>query len=91
MLIIIYKYRRDFRYLIPVQEAGHFLWRKLREKSQRASGSNREKCIAILDSFNEHQLANIANMLQAALDAVSEAADDTKGKKASEPRATPCS
>jgi hypothetical protein len=39
--------------------------------------SNREKCIAILDSFNEHQLANIANMLQAALDAVSEAADDT--------------
>lgn len=38
--------------------------------------SNREKCIAILDSFNEHQLANIATMLQAALDAVSEAADD---------------
>lgn len=38
--------------------------------------SNREKCIAILDSFNEHQLANIANMLQAALDAVSEATDD---------------
>lgn len=34
--------------------------------------NNREKCIAILDSFNEHQLANIANMLQAALDAVSE-------------------
>lgn len=38
--------------------------------------SNREKCIAILDSFSEGQLANIAAMLQAAKDAVSEAADD---------------
>lgn len=38
--------------------------------------SNREKCIAILDSFDEGQLANIAAMLQAAKDAVSEAADD---------------
>ncbi len=38
--------------------------------------SNREKCIAILDSFNEGQLANIAAMLQAASDAVTEATDD---------------
>ena len=38
--------------------------------------SNREKCIAILDSFSEVQLANIATMLQAARDAVSEAEDD---------------
>ena len=38
--------------------------------------SNREKCIAILDSFSEVQLANIAVMLQAAKDAISEAADD---------------
>lgn len=38
--------------------------------------SNREKCIAILDSFNESQLINIVAILQAARDAVSEAADD---------------
>lgn len=38
--------------------------------------SNREKCIAILDSFSDGQLANIAAMLQAARDAVSDAADD---------------
>lgn len=38
--------------------------------------SNREKCIAILNSFSEVQLANIAAMLQAAKDAISEAADD---------------
>lgn len=38
--------------------------------------SNREKCIAILDSFTEMQLANIANILQAAKDAIMEAADD---------------
>ncbi|USF28148.1 hypothetical protein N510_003107 [Firmicutes bacterium ASF500] len=38
--------------------------------------SNREKCIAILDSFSDGQLANIAAMLQAAKDAISEAADD---------------
>lgn len=38
--------------------------------------SNREKCITILDSFSEGQLANIAAMLQAAKDAISEAADD---------------
>ncbi len=38
--------------------------------------SNREKCIALIDSFSEVQLANIAAMLQAARDAVSEAADD---------------
>lgn len=39
--------------------------------------SNREKCIAILDRLDESQLANIANMLQAAFDAISEAADDS--------------
>lgn len=38
--------------------------------------SNREKCIAIINSFTEVQLANIATMLQAARDAVNEAADD---------------
>lgn len=38
--------------------------------------SNREKCIAILDSFSEGQLVNIAAMLQAARDAINEAADD---------------
>lgn len=38
--------------------------------------SNREKCIAILDSFSDGQLANIAAMLQAARDAISEATDD---------------
>ncbi len=38
--------------------------------------SNREKCIAILDSFSEGQLVNIAAMLQAAKDAISEATDD---------------
>ena len=38
--------------------------------------SNREKCIAILDSFSDGQLVNIAGMLQAAKDAISEAADD---------------
>lgn len=38
--------------------------------------SNREKCIAIINSFSEGQLANIAAMLQAARDAVNEAADD---------------
>lgn len=38
--------------------------------------SNREKCIAILDSFSDSQLTNIVALLQAARDAVSEAADD---------------
>ena len=38
--------------------------------------SNREKCIAILDSFNESQLINIVAILQAARDAITEAADD---------------
>lgn len=38
--------------------------------------SNREKCIAIIDSFSEIQLANIAAMLQAAKDAIAEASDD---------------
>lgn len=35
--------------------------------------SNREKCIEILDSFDEAQLANIAAMLQAAADAIDDA------------------
>lgn len=38
--------------------------------------SNRERCIEILDSFSDGQLANIAAMLQAAKDAISEATDD---------------
>lgn len=38
--------------------------------------SNRERCIHILNSFTEGQLANIAAMLQAAKDAIAEAADD---------------
>lgn len=35
--------------------------------------SNKERCIAILDSFSEAQLANIAVMLQAAQEAVDDA------------------
>lgn len=38
--------------------------------------SNREKCISILDSFTDTQLTNIVVMLQAARDAITEAADD---------------
>lgn len=38
--------------------------------------SNREKCIAILDSFTDGQLVNIAAMLQAAKDAINEASDE---------------
>lgn len=38
--------------------------------------SNRDKCIAILDSFSEGQLVNIVAMLQAAKDAINDAADD---------------
>lgn len=38
--------------------------------------SNRDKCIAILDSFSDSQLGNIVAMLQAAKDAISDAADD---------------
>lgn len=38
--------------------------------------SNREKCLALLESFNEVQLSNIAAMLQAARNAIDEAADD---------------
>ena len=38
--------------------------------------SNREKCISILDSFNEAQLVNIIDILQAARNAISEAEDD---------------
>lgn len=34
--------------------------------------SNREKCIAILDSFDESQLVNIAAILQAAKNAIDE-------------------
>ena len=35
--------------------------------------SNKERCIAILDTFTESQLANIAAMLQAAQEAVDDA------------------
>ena len=35
--------------------------------------SNKERCIAILDTFTETQLANIAAMLQAAQNAVDDA------------------
>lgn len=35
--------------------------------------SNKERCIAILDTFTESQLANIAVMLQAAQEAVEDA------------------
>lgn len=38
--------------------------------------SNREKCLAILDMFTDDQLANIASMLEAAKNAIVEAADD---------------
>lgn len=38
--------------------------------------SNREKCIAIIDSLSEPELGNVAAMLQAARDAIREAADD---------------
>ncbi|MCI6256986.1 MAG: hypothetical protein MR648_10355 [Clostridiales bacterium] len=38
--------------------------------------SNRDKCIAILDSFSDSQLGNIVAMLQAAKDAISDATDD---------------
>lgn len=38
--------------------------------------SNREKCITILDSLTESQLVNIVAMLQAAKDAITDAADD---------------
>lgn len=38
--------------------------------------SNKEKCIAILDGFNESQLANMVAILQAAKNAIDEAADD---------------
>lgn len=40
--------------------------------------SNREKCIAILDSFNDGQLANIATMLQTVKQTIEDAlATDT--------------
>ena len=38
--------------------------------------TNRERCLSILDSFTESQLANVLTMLQAARDAISEAMDD---------------
>lgn len=38
--------------------------------------SNREKCLMLLDSFSEVQLSDIATMLQAARNAIDEAADD---------------
>ena len=39
--------------------------------------SNKEKCMMLIDSFDEGQLLNIAAMLQAARDAVDEALDDS--------------
>ena len=38
--------------------------------------SNREKCIAIIDSLSESELGNIAAMLQAAKDKIEETLDD---------------
>ena len=38
--------------------------------------SNRDKCHAILDSFSDSQLDKIVIRLQAAKDAISDAADD---------------
>ena len=38
--------------------------------------SNREKCIQLLDSFSDSQLVNVMAMLQAAKNAILEAADD---------------
>lgn len=38
--------------------------------------SNREKCIALIDSFSDSQLENIAAMLQAVRNAIEEAADE---------------
>ena len=38
--------------------------------------SNREKCIAIIDSFDEAQLGGIASILQAAKNAIEESIDD---------------
>lgn len=38
--------------------------------------SNKEKCMAIIDSIDDSQLANIAVMLQAAKQAIDEALDD---------------
>lgn len=38
--------------------------------------SNREKCQSLLDSFSDLQLANIAVMLEAAKNAIEDAADD---------------
>ena len=39
--------------------------------------SNKEKCMMLIDSFDEGQLLNIAAMLQAARDAIDEALDDS--------------
>lgn len=38
--------------------------------------SNKEKCLSLLDSFTDGQLANIAAMLEAAKSAIDDAADD---------------
>lgn len=38
--------------------------------------SNREKCLMLIDTFDEGELLNIAVMLQAARNAVDEALDD---------------
>lgn len=38
--------------------------------------SNKEKCLSLLDSFTDGQLASIAAMLEAAKSAMDDAADD---------------
>lgn len=38
--------------------------------------SNKEKCLSLLDSFTDGQLASIAAMLEAAKSAIDDAADD---------------
>lgn len=38
--------------------------------------SNKEKCLSLLDSFTDGQLANIAAMLEATKSAIDDAADD---------------
>ena len=39
--------------------------------------TNRERCISLLDAFSKAQLANVATILQAVIDAISDAIDDT--------------
>ncbi len=42
--------------------------------------SNKEKCLSLLDSFTDGQLASIAAMLEAAKAVIEEAADDAFGR-----------